>query len=486
MNARFRHVIIGMVLLTACSSTALPRKESIPPTLLPGRPSGGPQVVSPRSSGLPAGTPTSVVSTPAGESAVSPSTLKGTGHPVGSVRGVTGQSIKIGFWIIDLAATCASLGIQTTPACEVSDEGEMRAVNAYINAHGGIAGRKVDLVVIKSQVDRTTYSAEAEAACESFVQDHKVYAVIVPPQFARPGFAYCMAKHNTPVIEGGTWPFDGTDYGRLAGVLYQPNRPRPERWIPAYIASLRAQGFLSRGIRLGLVRFDGAAFTRMTERVLKPALKRYGIALAAEAPIDPPETASSGYGGMNAQINNAILRFNDARVDRVIFFATLGEVQFFWFSAAEAQQFHPRYGLSSMDWPSFMEAMAPAAQLRGAVGVGWSPDYDVAPERDPGGSAAAQRCKRIFTASGQEAGAGRSAKCDAEFFLKLALERASSFAPAALRRAVDGLGSSFKPAETFATYFASGRYDGPSEMRTLAFDGGCPCFRYTSGPRRLG
>lgn len=486
---RTRAAALALGLLAACSSTTAAKSDRVAaPGSSPVVPTApGTVATSAPGLGAPGTVPSGTAPGQAGTAA--PSQPRAGGAPAPGLgppgRGVSATAIKVGFWIVDVSGTCSTLGVSGNPACEESDEGEIEAINTWINAHGGIAGRKLDPVVIKSDVERSGYAAEAEAACEAFTEDHKVFVVVVPPQISRPEFVSCLAARNTPVVDGGFWPFDRRDWQRLAGILYMPNRPRPERWVAAYIDGLAAQGFFGKGTKVGLLRFEGAPFRRVTEGVLKPRLAAHGVRLTDEFAITPPQNTSSEYGTMNAQLNSAVLRFNDKDVDRVIFFGTLLEMQFFFMHSAEAQGFRPRYGLSSLDWPSFLEGLAPRDQLRGAVGVGWSIGYDVAAARDPGPNAAATRCKKILQDAGLDPGAGRNAKCDSAFFLKAALDRAPALNLMGLRLAVEGMGRSFEPAETFAAQFGPSRYDGPASFRYVRFDDGCACFRYSGGLRPL-
>ena len=398
-------------------------------------------------------------------------------------QGVTKEAIKLGFWILDTTAVCANVGVDSGP-CAGDDRAEVAAINDWMNAHGGIAGRRVDPVLVVQEVTRSNYSTMAQAACEAFTEDHQVFAVVVASQFSRPDHVNCLAERNTPVVDAGTWAFDADDYARFAGFLYQPDRPRPERWVTAYVDGLARQGFFEKGSTIGLVRFDGASYTRVTEEVLKPRLAAHGFAVAEEAAIRTPESIAQ-YSDMNAEMNNAILRFRNEGVDRVLFFATNQELSFFFFKAADSQGFRPRYGLSSYDNPAFEESEAPGDQLNGAIGFGWAPRLDVAYERDPGGGRPVTRCGKIFADAGLDPTRARSEKCDNMFFLKAALDRAQALNPLGLRLAVEGLGGAFKPAATLTTRFDRGRYDGPATYRFLAFRQGCSCFRYTSGERAM-
>ncbi|MCY0725891.1 hypothetical protein OVW19_29555, partial [Klebsiella pneumoniae] len=66
---------------------------------------------------------------------------------------------------------------------------------------------------------------------------------------------------------------------------------------------------------------------------------------------------------------------------------------------AEAQQFRPRYGLSSANSLSAIQTGVSPNQLRGAIGVGWTPSLDAA--EHPGYSTTAQACLDALRADGR-------------------------------------------------------------------------------------
>lgn len=399
---------------------------------------------------------------------------------------MSATEIKIGYWVVNSDAGCQAIGADrgSGQGCTSSDADAVRAFASHVNANGGIVGRKLVPVIYETEATRDSWASQAQAACAHFTEDNQVFAVVSEGEVGRDVLAYCVARTNTPVIDPGFWPFDDHAYRELNGLLYQPDRAKPERWVRAYIDGLAAQGFFGKDTRVGLFRFGGGSFDRVTERVLKAKLQEHGVKLAEEAVIKTPASVAA-FSDMNVELASAILRFRQARVNRVIFFSTMAEMAIFYFPQAESQGFRPRYGVSSLEYLGRLSADAPDAQLRDAVGVGWLPRFDVAPADDPGGSAAAAQCKEILRQAGLNAGAGRNSRCSATLFLKAALDRAPALNPTGLRLAVEGLGTSFEPAETFTASFGPGRYDGPSTLRFVGFNTQCGCFRYTSGPKPL-
>jgi hypothetical protein len=220
--------------------------------------------------------------------------------------------------------------------------------------------------------------------------------------------------------------------------------------------------------------------------VLSPALQAHGLALTQDAVISAPSSINA-FGGLQTQLQTAILKFKSAGVNRVLFLTDVGTVDLFWYAMAKSQNYFPRYGLSSNQQMSVFVDMAPPPTLNGSVGVGWNPFYDVKPAQDPGGSAAATVCKQVLN-NPKDAPAGRNAKCDSLFFLKAGFDKAQSSGDVSVQgfqKAVASLGSSFQPAEVFSTTFGPGLYDGPSTYRVYQYSTSCNCFQYTSAAQPM-
>lgn len=107
------------------------------------------------------------------------------------------------------------------------------------------------------------------------------------------------------------------------------------------------------------------------------------------------------------------------------------------------------------------------------------------------GNPARELCQQIMKNAGQ---APRSAfdlqlqltTCSGMFFLKTALDRATSLTPEGFRAAVASLGSTNAPsASGFLDRYAPGKAWGGDGYATLTFATGCGCFRYDRGTRRL-
>jgi hypothetical protein len=391
---------------------------------------------------------------------------------------VTASEVRIGFQVAeDLQAGFAAVGA----GGDAPDERRIiTALVEWANENGGFAGRKVVPVFHGTSALSGTWASQAQAACATFTEDNEVFAVVSSTVGGSDAMLACTASKRVPLIEQNLWVFDQVYWDQFAGWLYQPAKMRADRWAHAYADGLARAGFFGDGV-LGIVRFDAPVFTRVTDGVVKPALSRHGVKVAAEAILSTPQSVSD-FGRMNAEISNALVRFRSAGVNRVMFMENAGILPFFWMPAAESQSYRPRYGLASNSIPATMQGQAPAAQLSGALGVGWTPPNDVGnnPEHFPPNPASDQ-CRAILAAKGMPphwAGFYTHSGCEAIFFLRAALEHVAEFSPAGFRAAVESLGTGYRGPFGLANRFGPGRHDGGAKAQIIAFDDACTCFAY--------
>lgn len=403
-------------------------------------------------------------------------------------QGVSDSAVKVGVWLLNTDAACNATGAagQTGRGnCEErSHTAEAKALTAWVNDNGGVAGRELDVVIHETHANNSSWAAQAESACERFAEDEKVFLAISEPQIGRPHFMRCMANKGIPVIDPGTWAWDSHDYQELFPYIYQPSRVVADRWLPAYVDGLAQRGFFEGDVpgdvRVGLVRYDSPVHERATEDVLLPRLAAHGVDDVEEAVVETPGGMSE-LSDMNAELSNHVLRFKANDVNRVLFFAN-AEIQFFWYNHAASQNFTPRYGLSSSDWLTLAADNAPNGQLDGALAVGWAPGFDTPRERDPETNAAIQTCQEALASAGiEDSYGGRNVKCDQYFFLKEVLDTAPALNVEGVRASVEALGTDYQPVASFATTFGPRRYDGPSVWRHLSYQGDCGCFVYEGG-----
>jgi hypothetical protein len=360
-----------------------------------------------------------------------------------------------------------------------NQKGEILAVVGWINAHGGLGGRKLEPVLHESSAEASPFAAQAQAACADFTEDHHV-AAVVGRTSDRDDLYRCLRPKGVLFVAQNRYLWDQKTLAAGADTLYAPGILGGGRW-DKWVDALARTGFFKRPGTVGVVRFDTPAYERTYKEVVEPAIRRQGATVAREVVIHQPE-AVSNFGGMNGEVASAVLRMRSAQVDHVIILDE-GTITFFLLPQAESQNWHPVYGLHSQNIPQVLSVNAHAAQLKNAVGAGWVPSLDVDFGQDPGAMPGAARCLAIYRAAGirledRVAQSFALRFCDSLLFLKATFDRAATITLPGLRAAAEAVGAAHESALTFKALIAPGRHDGAEEVRPFRFDNACRCFRY--------
>jgi ABC-type branched-subunit amino acid transport system substrate-binding protein len=406
-----------------------------------------------------------------------------SGGTVGDAQRVStarGGKIRIGVHVSQNANAANQFGVARLP---VTGPGEIAAIVGWINAHGGIGGRRVEHFVHVTDPLDGTFDAQAQAACEDLAQDKKVFAVVsrsLTPSNVLPA---CLAQHKVPLV----WELHkvltrGTT-AKYRPFLYRPSLADGDR-LAFIVEGLARSGFYGRSARVAIVRYDTAEHEFVSKRIFRPALKKIGVSVVDEAAVSEARGASDA-GSVSAQSSNAVLRFQSSGVTHVLFVPTGAALPLLFMAAAEGQGFRPAYGLSTLDPPGFLAANHGASQLAKAAVVGWQPAIDTEAQYDPRPNTGASKlCHDIIRGAGFDGAQARFAEpyCDGLFFLKRALERTGRISADALRIGVESIRGSFDSPWAFGSRFGPGRYDGTAEVRNMKYNAACSCFNYAGEP----
>jgi hypothetical protein len=481
----YRRVVAGLALLAlaGCGSTVQMTSQSAGGELggaslgasngLSGTVAGGKgAALGVPGSGPAVGAPSSVAPTLA-PSAPGEATV---GGPAGQVRGMTAKTIKIGvFTVAGFSSFGASLGVNVATGDQVA---EAKAVINYLNAHGGIAGRRVIPVFHDESVAgaESNYEGEMQAACAAWTQDDHVYAVASPVGTVGDTLYQCLAKAGVVTSSAGE-SRDAGFFRQYANTFYMPVEMNLTRILRDNVEALYGAGYFTKGAKIGLVRLDAPEDVRAVSEGLQPALAAHGLKLT-----DQFATATGTQSVQ--QMSNAVLKFRAEGITHVLF--TFVSPLFFM-ENAQSQKYFPRYGLHSRSSPAaLLQGNAPKAQLHGSMGLGWQQYNDVDASRDPGPSSArAKLCLQLMKGAGQDTSARATAlvglwQCDALFFLHDALAAAPSYTLTGFRTGAESLGD-YEAASTFRSAFGPHRlHDGASAYRLFSYDDACSCYRYVT------
>jgi hypothetical protein len=455
--------------------------------LVAGGPSGAPAGGTAGSGDLPGATP--VGGTTGGGTAT-------TGGSTGSTSGVVGPGvsapsgapalgpIKIGA----LTATGAgeyqrALGFENGAT---GDQVAMtRSVVDWINARGGLGGRKIDLILydLDPAAEAADQSSALQAACTYFTQDKHVVAVASYAALLPDNFYQCMAKAHVPIVS----PDEGVSsdfFRRYANTVYMPSGPSYTRLLADSVEALWGAGWLTKDSTVGVVGYDTVDVHSIVDKGLVPALQRHGLKLTAGMYTSTTTAAASEY-------NGGVLSFNAKGVDRV-FFAPGGQPIYFILAAAQ-QAYHPKYEMGSLEYPQVVaENNMPADQLAGSMGLGWLPYLDLPSNKWSGVTTPGiAECRKALAAAKQDFSKGTTLGigawiCDEWMFLRDTFAAGATPDEAGIRRAAESLGGTFRPAATFGSLLSpTGLHDGASQYRLLAYQQSCGCYGYTSPVRPL-
>jgi ABC-type branched-subunit amino acid transport system substrate-binding protein len=485
-------LIVGVLTAAACGTT-------VPASQLSGTQAGGSGLTDGVTSGDPTGGslgPTTSQGPGTGQ-LVGPTaggSVAPTGAPsVGAQPGTTAPVVTSGVTGPGVTATTITIGALTANGAgefqkslgfngATGDQIAMtRSVVDWLNIRGGIAGRKIKLVVYDLPVTSDMATA-FQAACSAFTQDNKVFAVASILSDLPASFYECLRKAGV-VITTTNAIVSARFYQRFAGTMFGPSAPSYTRILADSVDALWASGWLTKSSKVGVVGYDTTdARVTITDGLI-PALRRHGLQLAQDVYTSTGTGAASEYSG-------AVLKFRAAGVDRV-FFAPGGQPIYVALQA-DSQGYHPLLSMSTLEFPAAVAANLPKRMLVGSAGIGWSPDLDLdnasaAKVATPGRPTCIDAVRR----ADQDLATGTTMAiatwvCDDWFLLRDALARTPVINRASFRTAVEGLGRSFRSAATFQTYFASNRTsDAAAAYRLNTFDEGCGCYRYTSTTRYL-
>ena len=419
----------------------------------------------------------------------------------GSGPGVTDTTINVGVvYAVNSGAANATIG---APGITGGDEKQNSDVLINdINAHGGVAGRK--LVPVYAQLDATspdTLDSQYQAACDTLTQDHKVFVIF---SGTNPVMVQCAHNRGVVALQTNLTESD-SDIFRRFPYYVEVNSLNLDRIAAAEVAGLQAQGYFSGWdanadrpgpgkAKVGVLITDEPSFVSATNRTLLPALAKAGSAVDPANVVRVPRVErASDEGAIGAAVSNAVLRFRTNGVEHVIIQEPSGVTSLLFANNADSQKYYPRYGVNSQNG---LQALAdagayPKSQLPGAIGVGWMPSLDITPAQNaddgPFSTDARKRCANLYKAHGvtfsdtNAKGVGMN-DCNSMFFfqqvgntIKGLLNRDIFFA------AVNRLGPSFQSVDTFATNFSPAQHDGAAAIRYWGYVPSCQCMQYTSG-----
>jgi len=168
----------------------------------------------------------------------------------GDGPGVTATTINIAAaYDPDAAAADSALGAANANPGDT--KAEETAVINYINAHGGVAHRKLNPIWYKASVNQdanTTY----EQGCAAWTQDNKVFVL----SGGSPILDQCTASEHAIGLAAGAIALETTAQNRKYPADINLTSVTIDHSMLVTINGLQRQGYFSKGAKVGVVTWD--------------------------------------------------------------------------------------------------------------------------------------------------------------------------------------------------------------------------------------
>jgi hypothetical protein len=234
------------------------------------------------------------------KSAKATSTSSGSSGSTALGQGVTADAIKIGFSYLDLETLAKSgiIKIDHGPYEQI-----ITALVNDVNAHGGVNGRKLELVTAKySPIGNT----DQLAACTKLTEDDKAFAVL---NGLLANNNLCVVQQHSTILIGGTYSDALLAQARAPWATWTAS---DERSIAALVKALDANGDL-KGHTIGV--YAAQVPYKPLIPVAVKDLKDAGYEVADTALMDAPDTDQQA---ATAQDKVIAQRFESKGIDTVI------------------------------------------------------------------------------------------------------------------------------------------------------------------------
>jgi hypothetical protein len=407
----------------------------------------------------------------------------------GNGPGITATTINIGeAYNPEVSSADAAIGAANANPGDI--KAETSAVISYINAHGGVAHRKLNPIWYRQSLNDSA-AQTFQNECSYWTQDHKVFVM----EAEGPILANCVAKEQAISLTAGAIVADTNARNRQYPADINVSSFTIDHSMTATVNGLAKQGYFTKGAKVGLVTWDDADYRTSIQSGAYPALAAIGLTKVPTEYIAAP----ASYGDLSqtsAAVGSAVLKYQTMGIDHVIIFdgpagVAQGAILFLeWMQQANSQHYYPKYGLNTTSGFNALASDVPQQELVGSIGIGWMPsleetsqDFARTPLRGYG-----KLCLQIMKNAGQQqSGANAIAVqlgiCDRLFFLKQVLDPLTGpINQQTALAAINAIGNRFQSSITFGLTLTAQKHDAARDVRNMAYLQSCQCYRYTSAP----
>lgn len=419
-------------------------------------------------------------------------TPSGSQAAAGTVPGVEGGFIKIGIVrVSNRGAAYEAVGASGLAGSGYEQQ-MTDAMVAEINKTG-IHGLKVKLVYYDVDANDASTPADVhqQQACSAWTQDDRVFAAMTGE-----GEVLDACLSQAEVVEVcGSCAVSTYDDKQMAAVplLFSPNGVTVDRQVDFYVKGLVEGGYFTGAPgppKMGFLTYDDPVRRRQFPRLEAELKARTGLTFAEKGFLPPPDSSDGGARAL-AALQNFILKFKAAGVNRVMMLDNSGQAAAYGMQAADANGFYPRWGFNSTSTPGglYNAGVVPDSQTPGMTVVGWWPAGDIGikehTQRPPG----LDSCLAIYERAGippmrSDTDFGFAGQfCDRFLFLRDALLAAAGVSVNNFTAGARSLGSAFKTSVGYGSSQDTGHRDGGSVYRVAGFNQECKCFEYVGPPQ---
>ena len=384
-------------------------------------------------------------------------------------RGVTATTVTIGFTIADLGGV-SKIGFAVPGFDPKTQETDDSIFLDYVNAHGGLLGRKV--VPLYFRYDPTNQSSE-NSACLAATQDHAIFAAIDSGGGLSFQTQLCFTQQNhTPLIAIGSFGTPTDMYQQALGNLFTIEASGVRALGNA--AYMLTSGGVLKGKHIGILDRDFPGTVQTVKDGMVAVLKDLGYTVAYRYDMSMDDgTASS-------QIPVAVQQMQAHGVDTVMLltdFITGTE----FVQSADKSAYRPLYITSDFESETndtSVQAMPSSFQSVGVTASRVGEWRTGIPE--PAVDAA---CRKIFTAAsgstparGDNAYAAMAVSCGVvDIFARGARAAGTTLTRAAYVAGLQQIGAVGYPYFGGFSY-RPGKRDGTDPIRLITYKSSCTCW----------
>lgn len=355
------------------------------------------------------------------------------------------------------------------------------ALAGYVNAHGGIGGRKLKTVVHDYNAMQAS-EVNDNNLCAAITGTDKAFMAVLHGQIhysARD----CYAAKKVLAFEGAAYGFGKSFYDAHQPSLWSPSYADYDESSRALVATIKARNWLKGETKVGLVLWDDKPYHDVADKTLVPALKALGVEVVQAS------VSNADIGSIEDGIHTAAQTMVVNGADHLVFLGSAPLQPFF--VQQNQQQSSFVYALTSFDVPRYMAGNFPK-NMAGAIGIGFSPVDDVVDAQHAFPQAGTEAdCVAIYKAAGIAIPARYSSDfnskqamsyCESTLLLKKVADTIpNNLTEAAWTAAAQKLGTSYQAAQTFGTSYSSSKHTGAAYYREITYSADCTCMTYTSG-----